>query len=384
MNATLHDKRSKSFLGMVIEANTEATAAECEAEVRDAVGHIATRPEVAPFISRQLIAHLVTSTPSHGYVRRIASVFHDNEEASDQLGKVVKAILMDPEARAADTYLFNPGAGRLKDPMLRLLSLMRAFNAGRDFNHGVYDLRDSNQNPLDGPIWGWNHFVERNSEPNHPYQDFLQYPFVPPSVFSFFLPNYTQSGMIANSRMTSPEFQLLSPATAASSAARVWHDTQAPSVGGLVRTGFNSYRIHQWQQDWMTALYEDPTIKPEGTTLEPDGSGLDLAGKALRLHFDSLAASGGLPAVLGTEIDMSPRPSGSAPTPPSSGVAGDFLDQLDILLCHGRMTPSTRAELLTLLTDPSDSDYMHADDGWRWERTAVQILWALPECAVLR
>jgi len=379
MNATLHDKRAKQFLGMTIAANPGADAAACEAEIRNTVAHIATLANVAPFISRQLITHLTSSSPSPGYVKRVATVFAGNALAPDQLGKVVKAILMDPEARAADQYLFNSGQGRLKDPMLRLVSLMRAFNAGRDYNHGTFDLRAATQHPLDGPLWGWGHFVSKDSEVRHLYQDLHQYPFVPPSVFSFFLPGFAPPGMVANARMKAPEFQLVSAAALTSSIGRVWFDTDANNQGPA-ETGFTGMIVQRQSglyRSWLTRLYNELPVRPEG-------SSLDLRGKTLRLNFDSLASNGGLPAVAGTELALSPRPSGSNPTPPSQPVAEAFLAKLNVLLCHGRMSSVTHSHLLKLLMDPANPAIMENNDPWRWERAAVQLLWALPEAAVIR
>lgn len=375
MNAAMHDTRAKTFLGFTIPANPGATAAQCEKEVRDAVAHIATRPSVAPFISKLLIQHLTASAPSPAYVKRVATVFRDNASASDQMGKVVRAILMDPEVRSADSYVTGESVGRLKDPMLRLVSLMRAFNAGQDYNRGRYDLRDDEQHPLYGPFWGWGHYLTRDSGNAHPYQDMAQYPFVPPSVFSFFLPGYSQPGRLANARLRSPEFQLLSPASSAGTIGHFWSFTDHTNEFDSV-AGFNAFRVPN-EPAWLASLYADPTIKPTNSVL-------NLTGKALRLNFAALAASGSDPAVEGTCIAMSPRPSGSSPTPPTSSAAGTFLDKLNILMCHGRMSATTRSRLLTLLTSASDSDYMESADGYRWERAAVQILSALPEATVLR
>ena len=59
-------------------------------------------PNCGPFICRQLIQRLVTSTPSRGYVYRVVSAFNNNGSGvrGDMLA-VVKAILLDYEARSA-------------------------------------------------------------------------------------------------------------------------------------------------------------------------------------------------------------------------------------------------------------------------------------------
>ncbi len=56
---------------------------------------------IAPFISKRLITHLVTANPSPAYVVRVASVFNDNGvRVKGDLKAVINATLTDVEARA--------------------------------------------------------------------------------------------------------------------------------------------------------------------------------------------------------------------------------------------------------------------------------------------
>ena len=69
-----HDKQPKTLLeGVTLRANQ--TAAK---DLSDALDNIFNHPNVGPFISKQLIQHLVTSNPSPAYVQRVARVFADN------------------------------------------------------------------------------------------------------------------------------------------------------------------------------------------------------------------------------------------------------------------------------------------------------------------
>ena len=47
-------------------------------DLTQALHTIFLQPSLPPFISRQLIQHLVTSNPSPAYVERVASVFANN------------------------------------------------------------------------------------------------------------------------------------------------------------------------------------------------------------------------------------------------------------------------------------------------------------------
>ena len=73
------------------------------ADLANAIDSIFMHPNVGPFIGKQLIQKLVTGNPSPAYVARIAAVFNDNGAGvRGDLKAVVRAILLDPEARGAD------------------------------------------------------------------------------------------------------------------------------------------------------------------------------------------------------------------------------------------------------------------------------------------
>ena len=63
-----HSSKEKAFLGQSIAANTSARAS-----ISQALDIIFQHPNVAPFVSTQLIKRLVSSNPSPAYVGRVAS-----------------------------------------------------------------------------------------------------------------------------------------------------------------------------------------------------------------------------------------------------------------------------------------------------------------------
>ena len=108
-----------------------------EQDLNAAIDNIIHHQNVAPFISKQLIQHLVTSNPSPGYVERIAGVFAANRDSPTQLQEVVRAILLDPEARGDfKDPAAEPNYGKLREPVLFITNILRAFNATSD---GVLD-----------------------------------------------------------------------------------------------------------------------------------------------------------------------------------------------------------------------------------------------------
>jgi uncharacterized protein (DUF1800 family) len=179
-----HETGTKKLLsGVTLPANQTG-----ERDLQDALDNIAAHPNVAPFISRQLIQKLVTSNPSAAYVQRVAQVFNnDGTGRRGNLGQVVRAILLDAEARPAATAASPPVApGKVKEPLLRLTQFWRAYGAraasgrygvARNFAGGVSAV-------------------------------FGQGPGLSPSVFNFFSPGYAPPGEIQAAGMVSPEMQL--------------------------------------------------------------------------------------------------------------------------------------------------------------------------------
>ena len=182
-NQSQHDVGEKTLLnGTVLPAKQSAAQ-----DLSDAIDNIVNDPNVGPFISKQLIQHLVTSNPSPAYVARIASVFNgDLGSSRGDLKAVVKAILLDPEARG--DFKTDPNYGHLKHPALFITNLLRAFHARSADGTG---LSDGYLNPQ---------AVNMGMDL-----------FRPPSVFSYYSPG---SGVPGAAGVRGPEFGLLSTATA--------------------------------------------------------------------------------------------------------------------------------------------------------------------------
>lgn len=151
-------------------------------------------PNTAPFVSRHLIMRLVTSNPSSDYIARVARVFNDNGvgERGD-LKAVVRAILLDDEARSANTQQMA-NFGKVKEPLLALTQFLRAFDV----------------QPLDG--WqgrGGDATLNGVYWYKSPEQSLGQAPLRSPSVFNFYLPDFVPSdGYFSQNRLVAPELQI--------------------------------------------------------------------------------------------------------------------------------------------------------------------------------
>ena len=170
-----HDTGEKTLLsGTTLPAGQGG-----EQDLADALDNIFNHPNVGPFIAIRLIQRLTTSNPSPAYVRRVASTFNDNGSGvRGDLGAVVKAILTDEEARPELSMEID---GKLKEPLLRLTQLWRAYDATS--NSGRYPL-------------------------NYAYIIFGQGVLQSPSVFNFFSPFYAPPGEIRDSGLVAPELQI--------------------------------------------------------------------------------------------------------------------------------------------------------------------------------
>ncbi len=123
-----HDKGAKNALGGQIKfAAGGGAASEFHAALHALVEH----PNVPPFIARQLIQKTVTSSPSPGYVARVASVFKNNGKGvRGDLAAVTRAVFLDPEARGARKI--EREYGRMREPALFWTAMIRALDVDTD------------------------------------------------------------------------------------------------------------------------------------------------------------------------------------------------------------------------------------------------------------
>lgn len=92
---------------------------------------IFNHPNTGPFICRQLIQRLITSTPSRGYIYRVVERFNNDGSPGGvrgNLGAVIKAILLDYEARSPQS-LTQQGFGKQREPVIRVTGVARGFPA---------------------------------------------------------------------------------------------------------------------------------------------------------------------------------------------------------------------------------------------------------------
>jgi uncharacterized protein (DUF1800 family) len=196
---TQHDVGAKTLLnGFTIAACSSSNTTCAQSDMTAVMTHLANHPNVGPFISKQLIQHLVTSNPSPAYVERVVRVFNNDcnglysqgcTNTRGNLRFVVQAILLDPEARG--DLKTDPNYGKLREPAQYINGFLRAFNV-KSFDKtttsdGVLGQRGGTDftGTLDQAI------------------------FLPPTVFSYYQPGYEVPG----TKILGPAFGILSTTT---------------------------------------------------------------------------------------------------------------------------------------------------------------------------
>jgi uncharacterized protein (DUF1800 family) len=184
-------KRVLSYPGAALANGIIPASQTGEKDLADALDNIFNHPNVGPFISKQLIQRLVTSNPTPQYVQRVAEKFNnDGTGKRGNLAAVVRAILLDGEARIAPTGSAVATVGKAKEPLLRLTQFWRAYDGKSNGTGGV---------------------VKYGAGVNFPggvSAVFGQGPQQSGSVFNFYSPFFAPPGEIADGGLVAPEMQI--------------------------------------------------------------------------------------------------------------------------------------------------------------------------------
>lgn len=289
----MHEPGDKVILGNTITGKTNYTDAEAMAEMQTAIDVIFNHPNVGPFIAFRLIQRFTTSNPSPSYVQRVADVFADNGQGvRGDMAAVIKAILLDVEARSAVIHS-DPFAGKLREPFIRYTQVARSLptesDKNRFWNNG-YDF-----------LW-----------------DTKQHVMAAPSVFNFYIPDYTPNAAFRDEEKLGPEFKI--------------HDTSTAI------SYFNHVHAWSWSsQDWAGLMYS-------WLWREDDRDGVWLNTQ----HLEEKAA----------DYEY-------------------IINYLDEVFTHGQLTDTTRQ----IMRDALAPMHWTWDESWRFYRvrTAFYILLVSPD-----
>ncbi len=209
-----HDTGAKELLrGTTLPARTGAPG-DGMTDINAALDNIASHPNVAPFLAKRLIQRLVRPNPSRAYVRRVVHAYQQSGSTNEgNLGAMIKAILIDPEAwrstygrtvrlpdGKSEYQVIERGTeySRMKEPMLLYLAMFRGL-----MGTSYYDDQPTPFAVVSRTSW-----------------EIRQSPFGAPNVFNFYLPDYQPPGplseyapsqRLSDRRIASPEFTILTP-----------------------------------------------------------------------------------------------------------------------------------------------------------------------------
>ena len=195
LNPGNHDLTAKTLLNYpgvtnqniaaCVGCTGQATYTYAYNSLNQALDNIYNHPNVAPFVSKLLIQQLVTSDPTPAYVGRVSAVFNAYRNNPTQMKEVVRAILLDPEARG--DLKSDPRYGKLREPVQLTTNIYRNFN--------VTDAAGTGRS--DGDI---NRFPAAQG----------QNAFNPPTVFNYYPPNF----IVPGTTLLAPEFGIYTTGTA--------------------------------------------------------------------------------------------------------------------------------------------------------------------------
>ncbi|KAL7482807.1 hypothetical protein ACHAW6_008462, partial [Cyclotella cf. meneghiniana] len=179
-------RNAPSFMSVL---NTEAVVRDALYETEAALDHYLYHENTAPFIAQRLIQRFTTSNPSPNYVKVVATAFQKGKYDNFGSGKygdleaTMAAILLEPEARSV-VLNADPFVGGVREPLLRIMALMRSMEIKQTAGQPIAQLYDMS---------------DKIGMMAHSF----------PTVFSFYLPEYTPDGRPGDATLVSPEAQIM-------------------------------------------------------------------------------------------------------------------------------------------------------------------------------
>ncbi len=287
-----------------VASRTRVNTTQADATINAAIDNVFCHPNVGPFIAKKLIQFFVTSSPSLVYVGRVAAKFNDNGAGiRGDMRSVIAAILLDSEATQSSSSA-PPSFGKLKEPMLRLSAIFRAFNATS--TSGRYQLR----NGLDDVDSG-----------------ISQGPLQSPTVFNYFHPQYSPPGPVSAAGAVAPEFEITTT-TAIASTQNFLGSIVAYSDGNN-GNAFNAALVGRYGCDLSRISSTDPNVNSRQHCLIGDLSDLYTVHADASALFDQLnlllmggslsaANKASMVTALNSAFTVVPPPAPLAGNPPSA------------------------------------------------------------------
>ena len=188
VSAWMHDFSAKTLLDGTTLGPFNQNANGVRNDVAGLLDHLFNHKNVPPFFARFMIQRFTVSNPSPAYIESVAQAFksglYEGSGSGDRgcMEATVKAVLLHPEARTA-SLAYDPSHGKLREPLIRLIHIARAFELTSNRTYGWFYFRDL-------------------------HDTILQAPYESPSVFNYYRPDYAPNGIISDFSLNAPEFQI--------------------------------------------------------------------------------------------------------------------------------------------------------------------------------
>ena len=236
--------------GSGVTTRTKVNATQANMTINQAIDNIFCHPNVGPFIGKSLIRFFVTSTPTPAYVSRVTAAFNNTGGVRGDMKAVIRAILLDPEA-TQPSAMAPMTFGKLKEPMLRLSAIFRAFNTRA--SSGRYQLTYG----LDQVEYG-----------------ISQGPLQSPTVFNYFQPEFSPPGPVSAMNAIGPEFEITTTTAIASTQNYFGNLVANYDTGPSNSNLFTANLIGRYNCNTTTLTSADPTAAVRGNCLLGDLSDL--------------------------------------------------------------------------------------------------------------
>jgi uncharacterized protein (DUF1800 family) len=221
-NSFEHDWGSKTLLGQQIPAGQSA-----EEDLNSVIQILMSHENTAPFVATRFIQHFVKSNPSSAYVQRVSKVFKDNGKGQKgDLRAVIKAILLDPEARQGDDPAkLWANDGKYKEPVLFQVHTWRGLGC-RKFPSNIQNTSNFGGH---------------------------QAPFMPETVFSF----YSPQGRASGSDLPAPEQKLINAQEFQTRMTMTWNLNWSPNSADDNDSALISLQNAGCEIDALNQLYNN-------------------------------------------------------------------------------------------------------------------------------
>jgi len=293
--------------------------AAAEEEVEALLDHLFYHQNNAVHVGYRLIQRMVTSNPSPRYIQAVSTAFttgtYGGKTYSGKYGDLaatVAAVLLDKEA-TSDVLDLDPYYGRLREPLLKVIHLLRSME---------YKAKDGREVELDSLSSRIGQQVYKS-----------------PTVFNFYLPEYQPDGRIMAADLVSPESQLSTPPYTLGF---------LNGMVSLIKWGLTECLTHLKYNGFGTCRGTCPEVRPHRCGLH---------NRRRRIPWDLYSKY--------YAADVEPAVQGALTWQPENNTTTvHVVDEISLLLTNGRLSPAVSEKIIKAY-DEAEAKNQRPGEGLR-------------------